>query len=101
VVTRQDIDRARGRSATRRDSYPAATATRYDRELGSVVVSFGADLDLAIKAQDIDGRARPEELARIEISPSGLSLYFPGLGIDLYLPPLLERLRRSGRRRER
>jgi Protein of unknown function (DUF2442) len=103
MVTRQDIDRARGRSTKRRCARPTATAARYDRALGAVVVSFGTDLDVAIKAQDIEGlaRARPEELERIEISPSGLGLYFPGPKVDLYLPPLLGQFRRSRRRRER
>jgi hypothetical protein len=103
MVTRQDLDRARGRTGKPRMSYPGATAVRYDRELGYVVVSFGADLDLAIKPEDVEGlgQVAPGELARVEIAPSGLALHFPGLASDLYLPPLLRRLRKPWHRRER
>lgn len=107
MVTRQDFDRAKGRTGKRRAPYPSATSVRYDRELGYVVVSFGADLDLAIKPEDLDLLAQigADELARVEIAPSGLALRFPGPGpgpeIELYLPPLLKRFRRPWRRHER
>jgi len=92
VVTRQDLDRAAGRASRRRAPYPIATAVRYDRDLGYVVVSFGAGLDLAVVPRDIEAlaQATPEELDRIEISPSGLGLRFPMLDAELYLPPLLK-----------
>ena len=99
MVTRQEFDRAAGRAARRRAPYPAATAARYDRALGYVVVSFGAGLDLAIMPQNITAlaTATPEQLERIEISPSGLGLRFPRLEAALYLPPLLKGLHRSRR----
>ena len=34
--------------------------------------------------------AHPADLADAEISPSGLSVHFPKLDADLYLPALLE-----------
>jgi hypothetical protein len=34
--------------------------------------------------------ARPSQLERIEITPSGFGLYFPKLDADLYVPALLE-----------
>jgi len=37
-----------------------------------------------------NARARPAQLAGIEISPSGLGLHFPQLDANLYLPALLE-----------
>lgn len=103
MVTRQDFDRAKGRIGKRRMPYPSATAVRYDGELGYIVVSFGADLDLAIKPEDIASlrQIRPAELAGAEVAPSGLALRFPGPADDLYLPPLLKRLRQPWRRRER
>jgi hypothetical protein len=33
---------------------------------------------------------KSEQLTRIEISPSGLGLYFPAIDADIYLPSLLE-----------
>jgi hypothetical protein len=99
MVTRQEFDRARGRTPERRDSYPAATAVRYDRDLGYIVVSFGSELDLAILPQQIGAlaRAKAEDLDRIEISPSGLGLRFPRLDTELYLPPLLKGFHRTRR----
>ena len=99
MVTRQDFDRAAGRAGRRRALYPVATAARYDRDLGYLVVSFGPGLDLAIVPQNIGAlaQATPEELERVEISPSGLGLHFPGLEAALYLPPLLKGLHRSRR----
>jgi len=35
-------------------------------------------------------KARPEDLASIEITPSGFGLHFPKLDADLYVPALLE-----------
>ena len=103
MVTRQDFDRAKGRTGRRRMSYPGATAVRYDPGLAYVVVSFGSDLELAIKPEDIEGLRQlgPAELARAEVVPSGLALRFPGPAADLYLPPLLKRFRQPWRRRER
>ncbi len=37
-----------------------------------------------------DLKTRPPQLNDIEISPSGLGIYFPKLDADLYLPALLE-----------
>ena len=99
MVTRQDFDRVAGRAGRRRAPYPLATAARYDRDLGYVVVSFGADLDLAIAPQNFEAlaRATPEELGQIEIRPSGLALRFPRLEAEVYLPPLLKGVHRSRR----
>ena len=99
MVTRQDFDRVAGRAGRRRAPYPLATAARYDRDLGYVVVSFGTRLDLAIVPRNVRtlARATPEELDQIEISPSGLALRFPRLEAGLYLPPFLKGFHRSRR----
>ena len=34
--------------------------------------------------------SNPEDVRDIQISPSGLSLYFPALGVDIFLLALLE-----------
>jgi hypothetical protein len=34
--------------------------------------------------------AKPNQLSKIEISPSGLGLHFPAVDADIYLPALLE-----------
>jgi len=50
----------------------------------NLIVSFSPD--------DVEGLegARPDELKKIEISPSGFGIHFPALDADLYVPGLLE-----------
>ena len=71
---------------------PTATAARYDRRIGRVVISLSTGLEVAFKPHDAQGleQAKPEQLTSIEISPSGLGLHFPAIDADLYLPALLE-----------
>ena len=80
------------RAAERRDTEPRAIAARYDRRIARVVVSLNTGLELAIPPHMAEGldRARPDDLAVIEISASGLGLHWPALDADLYLPGLLQ-----------
>lgn len=86
------LKQANARAAARRASSPTAVAARYDRRLGRVVVRLSSGIDVAFAPQDAQGLewATPADLARIEISPSGLGLNFPTLDADLYVPALLE-----------
>ena len=71
---------------------PSAVAARYDRRTKRVVVRLSSGLEIAFapgNAQGLEG-ATPDQLAPIDISPSGLGLHFPKLDADLYLPALLE-----------
>jgi len=83
---------AERRAAERRDAEPRAIAARYDRRIARVVVSLNTGLELAIPPHMAEGldRARPDDLAVIEISASGLGLHWPALDADLYLPGLLQ-----------
>jgi hypothetical protein len=71
---------------------PTATAARYDRRIGRVVVSLSTGIDVSFRAPMAQGleNAKPAQLSEIEISPSGLGLHFPQLDADLYLPALLQ-----------
>jgi hypothetical protein len=71
---------------------PVATTARYDRRVGRIVIGLSTGLEVAFRANDAQGleHAKPSELSRIEISPSGLGIHFPLLDADLYLPALLE-----------
>ena len=83
---------ANTRAAARLARGPTAVAARYDRRIGRVVIGLSSGLEIAFKPQDAQGleSARPGQLARIEVSPSGLGIHFPDLDADLYLPALLE-----------
>jgi len=84
AATRRGADRLAG-TAT-------ATAARYDRRIGRIVIDLSSGLSLTFRPTDAQGleKATPERLRKIKISPSGLGLHFPDLDADLYLPALLE-----------
>jgi hypothetical protein len=91
-LDKNDIDEANRRGASRLAETPTAIAARYDRRIGRLVIDLSSGLSVAFRPQDAEGLqdARPEQLRRIEISPSRLGLHFPALDADLYLPSLLE-----------
>jgi len=94
AYSKDEIISAKERAAARLTQTPIALAARYDRRLGRVLVELSSGLSIAFRPQDAEGlqRAKPEQLRRIEISPSGFGLHFPTLDADLYLPGLLEGL---------
>jgi hypothetical protein len=68
-----------------------AVAARYDRRNSRVIVILNTGVQVAFPptlAQGLAG-ASPADLARIEISPTGLGLHWPSLDADLYVPGLL------------
>lgn len=71
---------------------PTATAARYDRRIGRIVIDLSSGIEVAFRPHDAQGLedAKPDDLTEIEISPSGLGIHFPRLDADLYLPALLE-----------
>jgi len=83
---------ANPRAAARLRRTPIATAVRYDRRIGRIVIDLSSGLEVAFRANDAQGleHAKPSELSKIEISPSGLGIHFPSLDADIYLPALLE-----------
>ena len=86
------IEAANERAAARLAQTPTAVAARYDRRIGRLVIDLSTGLSIAFKPHDAQGleAAKPGQLAKIEISPSGFGLHFPDLDADLYLPGLLE-----------
>jgi hypothetical protein len=71
---------------------PRAIAAHYDKRTGRIVIHLSTKLDLAFAPEDAQGLegARPAQLIPVEISPSGLGIYFPKLDADIYIPALLE-----------
>jgi hypothetical protein len=93
MVNRKDeFEAANQRAADMLAKTPTAIAARFDRRAGRVVIDLSSRLTVSFKPQDAQGleEAKPEQLVKIEISPSGLGLHFPKLDADLYLPSLLE-----------
>jgi hypothetical protein len=52
---------------------PTATAARYHRRIGRLLVDLSAGVSIAFRPHDAQGfeRAKPEQLTKIEISPYG------------------------------
>ena len=92
VYPKEEVEAANKRAAARLSKTPTATAARYDRGTGRVVIELSTGLLIAFKPQDAQGfeHATATQLTKIEISPSGLGLHFPAIDADVYLPGLLE-----------
>jgi len=88
-----DAFRSAGRrAASMRATQPRALAARYDRRTDRVIVSLASGLEIGFAPHSAQGleKARPTDLATIEVSPSGFGLHFPKLDADIYLPALIE-----------
>src|SRR5690349_21253421 len=91
TVSERELAQAEKRMQARRDASLAVSA-RYDRRTSRIVVRLNSGLELAFPVSLAEGLAgaSPEDLADIEISPSGLGLHWPKLDADLYVPALLQ-----------
>ena len=83
---------ANDRGIKRLATTATATGARYDRRIGRIVIDLSSGLSLTFRPTDAQGleHATPDQLRKIEISPSGLGLHFPALDADIYLPALLD-----------
>jgi hypothetical protein len=87
------FDAAVTRGQARR-SGPHATGAHYDAARDRIVIELSTGIEVSFSPKQAQGlnTARPDDLADIEITPSGLGLHFPLLDADLYVPALLEGL---------
>ena len=90
VTTDAEIDVALER-AKEFDKEPRATAAEYNRDVDVVVVHLNTGRRLVIPREELQGLegATEGQLAEIEVF-AGLSLAWPQLDVDHYLPHLLE-----------
>jgi uncharacterized protein DUF2442 len=97
AITDDEVREAETRMAARQHRTPAVIAAHYDRGRGRVVIRLSTGLEVMFSPHDAQGleSAKPDQLAPIEISPTGHGLHFPKLDADLYVPALLEGLRGS------
>jgi Protein of unknown function (DUF2442) len=89
---RDEFEKASRKGREVRAALPQAEEVRYDRRIGRIVIHLSTGLEIAFSPHDAQGleNATATQLKEIEISPSGLGIYFPKLDADLYLPALLE-----------
>jgi hypothetical protein len=91
-VSKYEFDAANARAAARLRNTPCAASVHYERKRDRVVIRLATGIEVAFRPRDAQGleRAKPDQLDRIEISPSGLGIHFPKVDADIYLPALLE-----------
>jgi hypothetical protein len=90
MATAEDIERANRRGQGVLGKHPHALGARFVRGKVTIRLSNGAEFAFPPRIAEGLENASPEQLAKIEVSPSGLGLHFPALDADLYLPSLLE-----------
>src|SRR5277367_1262629 len=88
----EQFNRANQRAREMQANVPMAVSVRFDRRSGRIVIGLSSGLEVGVLPQDAEGleNARPADLEKIEITPSGFGIHFPTLDADLYLPALLQ-----------
>ena len=91
-ISDADFRAANRRGTAKRAALSAAKSVRFDRHTGRVVISLSSGLEIAFAPQSAQGleNAQPADLAEVFISPSGLSVHFPKLDAEIYIPALLQ-----------
>jgi hypothetical protein len=88
----KELDEADARTAA--DTTPLAVAARYDRTSGRIVVDLSNDTTFIFPARYGQGlaEATEDELAEVEIWPTGTGLHWERLDADLGIKSLLNGL---------
>lgn len=75
----------------RRARGPHAVAATYDPGRRQVVVTLNTGVLICFAPKLVEGleNARPRDLRRIRVSPSGQGLHFPAVDADIFVPRLL------------
>lgn len=91
-MTDDVVEAANRRGAAKKAAFPAMVSVRYDRRVGRIVIVLTTGLELAFSPKQVQGleHASLTDLAKIEVTPSGLGIHFPKLDADIYLPALIE-----------
>jgi hypothetical protein len=92
MTSTSEFNQANQRAKHLEASLPRAVSAHYDPKTGRIVIHLNSRLIVSFSPADAEGLedARPAQLRKIEISPSGLGLHFPAVDADLYVPGLLE-----------
>jgi hypothetical protein len=90
-LTTEEFEAAkvRGKARTRG---PRAESAYYDADRNRIIVRLTTGGEIGSAPSDVEGlqHASSEDLKSVEVEAFGLSLHFPALDVDLYVPALLE-----------
>lgn len=94
MITDAEFDAANKRAAKKLTTAHVATEAHYDGASARIIIGLSSGLELSFSPSTVQGleNTQPADLSEIEISPSGLGLYFPKVDTDLYIPSLLHGL---------
>ncbi|MBW4442572.1 MAG: DUF2442 domain-containing protein [Plectolyngbya sp. WJT66-NPBG17] len=86
------LDRARDRAILADATEPRAVSAHYDRASGQIVIHLkdGSTFMFPHELGQGLSNASEEDLANIEITPSGIGLHWEALDVDLTVPSLLQ-----------
>jgi hypothetical protein len=90
-MTDAQFEAAEARGREMLDREPRASAARYDRATGRVVIELVNGCAYAFPAglvQDLQGAAE-DDLAEVQVDGVGFNLHWPALDADLYVPALV------------
>src|ERR1022692_1595105 len=92
LTDRDRFARARSRGRSRAQDASAAIGARYDADRGAIVLAFRGGGSMLIPREVVPGLAGASgaSLRSMAISPAGDALSWPALGIDVYVPGLVE-----------
>ena len=92
-ISHEQVKAAEERGRRLQREYAACEA-HYDPNTGRVVVSFPTELQISFPPKNVQGlsEATEQDLQHIELSPSGLSLHFPAVDADVYIPALMQNI---------
>ena len=79
------------RGKTLAETEPRATAARYDRASGRVVIDLMNGCSYIFPANLVEdlANASDADLAIVEVTGLGFNLYWPALEVDLYVPAVV------------
>jgi len=92
MVTEAEFQAATKRTQELREKHSHALKAHYDQGRNRVVIELANGVEIAFdphRTQDLE-TAAPADLAEIEISASGLGLYFPRCDADFSIPALMQ-----------
>ncbi len=91
-ISDAEFARANQRMAKRRKAEPYAVAAEYEAARNMVAVSLSNGAEVRFPVSKLQGlaEATAEDLAEIEIDPSGYGLSFPKIDADFSLPDLIQ-----------
>jgi hypothetical protein len=91
VISDLDRETAEVRMNERLQAHPRAVRARYDRRTRRILIHLDTGLEIAFRSDRAEGLqgASDDDLAQIEISPTGHGLHWPALDADIYIPGLL------------